>query len=253
MLLIDGKYLLTGYMTKKTQRLFRMANWIIRKELEKRPGYAFDTESLGTSRKPRHRELIALDVEPTTAERLEVEWLYSYLSDDGERTHSAWFNRKFDEWLVHVRGDEPPVQFVKMTVAGAPDNPWHEHQTVHQLLAMTGRTVTEHRWEYIPSTVDSWLNGAPHGLGTDEATNLFLLSRGIPVGTFAAHASSDAVRDQIRTANAKAQTVRAALERRRIPTTDPVLLINGKWVLTGATAGSTERVFQILNWIRENQ
>ena len=36
-LLIDGRYLLTGYATKRTRKLFRMANWIVQRELEKIP------------------------------------------------------------------------------------------------------------------------------------------------------------------------------------------------------------------------
>ena len=251
-ILIDGKYLLTLSVNKKRIDLFQMANWIIHKQIEQIPSHGFSTESFGIATKPGDRELIALKTKPTGNEGLEVEWLFSYVSDEGKRTHSTWLNRTFNEWLRQVQNEGKPVQFTRTPVTGTPGNPWHQHQAVHQMLALTGTMASGERWEGVGESIGRWLNGNPQGLSTEEEVSLLLLSKGIPKTAFMTRAASKETREKAEAANARAETVRRALKARRLPDIEPVLLINGKWILSGGSAGKAGHIIEILNWLREN-
>ena len=259
-LLIDGKFLITRNTMARhggrraVQRVYQTANWLIRERMERNPRYEFDTKAIHEARKPARKEIIALEREPEDPhpKGLKIEWLYSYISDDGQRTHSSWLSRTFNEWLRRVQNEGTPVQFTRTPVTGTPGNPWHQHQAVHQMLALTGTMASGERWEGVGESVGWWLNGNPQGLSTEEEVSLFLLSKGIPKTAFMTRAASKETREKAEAANARAETVRRALKARRLPDIEPVLLINGKWILSGGSAGNTGHVFEILNWLREN-
>ena len=256
-LLIDGKYLLTANTMRRhggkwVERVFQTANWLIRHQMEQMPQHGFDMESFDTARKPRRGEVIRLKSGSTNTsepEQLEVEWLYTYLTEDGRGTHRGWLDKTFDAWLVNVRERGKSVRFVRTPVTGTPRNPWESHQKVHQRLALAARLETKERWDRLPGSIDYWLRGNSKGLSTEEEVGMFLLSGAIPADRFQEHAESPEMRAAVNEANEKARSIRGVLEAKGLASTEPWLLINRRWVLTGATTGSTNRVFQILNWL----
>ena len=53
--------------------------------------------------------------------------------------------------------------------------------------------------------------------------------------------------------NERVLKVRSALPRKlRGKVVDPVIVVNGKYLIEGQTVGSVEKVFQILNWMMRN-
>ena len=254
-LLIDGKYLLTGYATKTTERLFRMANWIIRERLDRLSQRSFDIERIewGNEHHPTRKELITLPGEEHDRPWIEVEWFFTYVSDDGVTTDIAWFEKLFEHWKTsvqiggvrNIRISRHPV--VRLTREETPY--WDRQRRVHQQLVL-GWSDERPGWKrQVHGMLPRFLAKNPRSIDTLAAGDAVLERLELPVEQYREDLAAPGRQEEMEALNKRVLQVRNALPRKlRNKAVEPVLVVNGKYLIEGQTAGSVERVFQILNW-----
>lgn len=255
-LLIDGKYLLTGYVTGRTKTLFRMANRIIRERLDEMPEHTLDEATIawGNEHRPKRKELVVLPGEERTGSGIEIEWFFTYLDEEGQATNVEWFDKTLEKWregvqvggVRNIRIVRTPV--VRMTPGG--DTRWDAHRRAHQEL-MLGWSDERPGWRrQVHAMLPKFLARDPRGIGSLEAGAAVLEGSKLPVEQHRADLATPERQDAIARANERVLAIRSELPRRLQDTVvDPVLVVNGKYLVEGQTAGSIERVFQILNWV----
>ena len=258
-LLIDGKYLLTGSVTGRTRDLFRMANWLIREQMERNPRHGFDMKSIqwDNKREPKRGEIIQVDQtgandNPNT---IDIEWFFTYITNEGQLGNTTWMDTVWDEWKASLReAGVRNVRIKRMPVAqltAKPSKHWSEHQKVHQEMVMAWETTAPGWASQAHSAMPMWLGkGRSRAIGTWEGVKLHLDWMEWPADQYLDNLKSEGRQAAIRDANRRILEYRSHLPKRdRHKVVDPVLVIDGKYLIEGQTAGSAERVFQILNWL----
>lgn len=247
MLLIDGKYLLTGPITGRITDLFRMANWIIRKKVEEIPSYGFKPEEIqwGMERKPKKGELIKLRKPFPAGEGVEIEWLYTYITPDGQSKAVRWVWDTFWNWR-----DSLKEQGIEVTMSKAPiinGKGWvRKHQRVHQEAATSWKPSFWLRRNRIHITLADYLATNPDGIGNHDAAGKVLQARAqINQEIYdAARTGSTSDASELATLKTKGEMLERVRKRNRAAR-GPAFLINGEYVLM--TKNLTD-AFQSLNW-----
>ena len=247
MLLINGRYLLTGWTTRNIRDLFRMANWIIRKEIERIPSYGFKPEEIqwGIERSPKREELVHLRQPFPTGNGIEIEWMYSYISAEGEPEAVRWMWNRFWNWR-----DSLEEEGIEVTMRKAPiinGEGWvKEHQRVHQETATSWKPSFWLRRNHIHMTLAEYLETNPDGIGTHEEAGKLLQERAnINHKIYdAARTGSTSDASELAMLKTKGEMLERVRKRNRTRR-GPAFLINGEYVLL--TKNVTD-AFQTLNW-----
>ena len=247
MLLINGRYLLTGWTTRNIRDLFRMANWIIRKEIERIPSYGFKPEEIqwGIERNPKGEELVRLKQPFPTGDEVEVEWLYTYISPEGQPKPVRWIWNRFWNWR-----DSLEEEGIEVTMSKAPiinGEGWvKEHQRVHQEAATSWKPSFWLRRNRIHMTLAEYLETNPDGIGTHEEAGKLLQERANINHKIYDAARTGSTSDASELAMLKTKGEMLERVRKRNKTAGgPVFLINGEYLLL--TKNVTD-AFQSLNW-----
>ena len=209
------------------ERTFRTANWIIRSQLEKSPRYGFDKKRIvwGNERKPKRGEVIELKQGyPVENKKLfEVEWFFTYISDDGQINNTVWLEQQFRAWrtsaqnagIKGVRFKRSPV--ARTTKEGSKH--WHDHQRVHQELVMSwGEDVKGWRGRIHEFLGEMTLARplAPRSVGTEEDIENFIDRMIVPLKRYEYEGfitEREARREEMQALTEKGVKVSAAIER----------------------------------------
>lgn len=247
-LLIDGKYLLTGPVTGKIRDLFRMANRIIRERTEAMPMHGFNWGDVrwGNERRPKRGELTELSEPFASGEGTVVEWMHTYIDRDGAAKPVQWHEAVRDAWMESLNdAGIRDVRFASVPLVNA-RGAARAHQRVHQEAALSWGPEQPLRRRFIHSALAEHLYRAPLSLGSHEAVGAMLKERrNIDPVIYDASRTSARRPPELAEARAKGRAVQRVLARKR-RVHDPVFLVNGTYVIA---TGSVTDAYQVLNWL----
>lgn len=178
--------------------------------------------------------------------KVEVEWFFTYIGE------SAQIEPLLAEWAASLReGTNDRVRLKLSPVAVMPgrSKQFNDYHATHQLLAFAAEAMGEKR--KIHQKMRKLISEIKRSLRTETEVETFLGAIGVSVADFREAAASDRVRRRVRETNAKIEDISArakevhkhALREPR----DPVLLINGKYLVQGSTAGGVRRALRVAN------
>lgn len=254
-LLINGKYLLTRNTVKRQggspiRNIYQIANWIIRQELERLPQYGFDEVKItwGNFKRPkrgRKAEVVELDSPFPSEPGILVEWAHTYVSGEGEPTPIRWLEKVQRLWAESLKG--AGMEGVRMGRIPLVEKAGRTrvHQAVHRVASIAWGPELPGRQNLIHLAMADHLASDPLGLGSHEEVGELLegvenMSRQV----YEAVRTSAGRVKLLDEAKAKGEAIARALAGKK--RTDPVFLVNGRYVV--ATEDAT-RTFQVLNWL----
>ena len=255
-LLIDGKYLLTtntvqrqgGSGRRVLKRLFQTVNWLVRRQLERMPQHGFDPKRIqwGNERRPRRGEIVELEEPfPKKTDGIQVEWAHSYVTADGEPKPIVWFEEIWEQWRQSLK--EAGIDKVHMSRIPLVDDEGQarEHQMVHREATIAWGPELPERRNVIHFAMARRLATDPRGLSSHEAVREMLDGvSGTNRQIYEAVRGSANRVEMLEEAKRKGAAIAKALKRKK-EVRDPVLLVNGQYVVAGQSVAET---FQILNW-----
>ena len=261
-ILIEGKYLLTLNTVRRqggrkaAERLFQIANRLIREEAERKVFVEFKTEEhlnelkWDRKRKPEDDEVIELR-EPFKTERkegeIEVQWLFTYITDDGRPKDNEWLEYnigRWQDWLWEVGVD------VRVTRGAIVSDQGHflDHQRRHQRIANAwGKTWNANRHHMLHKEMRDYLAEDARGIGTDKTEREFIRNK-VSNGGYELYVDmliSEDAKQRVRELQRKGQVV-SELAKRSGNRRGPIFLVDGKYLVR---TGSTMDTFQTMNWI----
>ena len=249
-LLIDGKYLLTGYVTGRTKNLFRMANRIIRERLDEMPRLSLEEDEIGWGQKtrPRRGELTELS-EPGEASvpgTIEVEWLYSYVTDEGRPVNVRWFENVLKKWHTSAKQAGIYNIEVRTTPVGAtdPDGRWNRHLDLHQSLILAWDEEGIESRKKAHWALNGTLAEAPGAMGTIEDIREVLPRFRLDPAKWEERRARPETLERMAKANERAGGGFSAEG-------STTFVINGKYRVSTEGKDAATRAFQILNWAIE--
>ena len=247
-LLINGKYLLMSPVSGKMKDLFRMANWIIRTEIERLPHHGFDAKKIawGNKTKPKRGELTELRTPFAHDGKISIEWAHTYVTADGVAKPVAWFEDVRHAWEESLR--KAGITQVRYTRVPMVDKEGRAiaHQRIHREATIAWGPELRQRRNLIHWAMARHLATNPLGLGNHDAVGKLLdtvpdMNRAIYE---AVRGSSSRVR-MLEEARQKGEAIAEVLGRND-KAGDPVFLVNGRYVVG---TPSVTRTYQILNWL----
>ena len=128
-----------------------------------------------------------------------------------------------------------------------------EHHAAHQELAFASKAIGE--GARVHRAMRAWLSNRVRRqrLYKPQDVDRFLEKAGIPIERYRQAAASREVQERMRATTAKLEAISKAAEAVRsdanAPPRDPILLINGKHLVQGSTAGGIRDALRIANWV----
>ena len=263
-LLIDGKYLITRNTVARqggrraVERVYQTANSLIRHQIERNPRQGFEMQRIlwENERKARRGEITELEHAFAVPDpsKIDVEWLYTYISGDGQRNQNEWFEKIFNEWLASVRRGgvwDIKVRRTPVSKMNATGGAWTEHQRTHQRLILAWDENEEMRRGTIHPILKGWMREDPRSLGNVERAKALVEYAGVPVKEWQERMYSSETVERMKTADTKAMagSGRSQRRRREADVRTPVVVVDGRYLIDRTSAGSVEKLFQILNWM----
>ena len=261
-LLIDGKYLVTGNTayrqgrSRAPERAFQTANALIRQAIEASPRYGVKTEDIlwGNERKPGRKEIVKLTPPyPTAGESpIEIEWLYTYVTNDGQRSESVWIEELLSTWQqsLEKEGIQVALKRTPAVWSGGTRAAFAEDQTTHQRIILAWSDEERDWQDALHGDLGSRLARHPRSIRTKDKGLDFLRRSGMPLDHSEERWNSEELERGAEAARAKTAWIARAIEKKqKTGVQDPVLLVNGEYVIDGGLAGGTVRALQILNWV----
>ena len=261
-LLIDGKYLVTGntaYRQRRSrapERAFQTANALIRQAIEASPRFGVKTQDIlwGNEHKPGRKEIVQLTIPYPTTEGnpIEIEWLYTYVTNDGQRTDSVWIEELLSTWRQSLEreGIEVSLRRTPAVWIGGKRSPFAEDQATHQRIILAWSDEERDWQDALHGDLGSRLTRHPRSIRTKDKGLDFLRRSGMPLDHSEERWTSEKLEREAEAARAKTGWIERAIgKKQRSGVQDPVLLVNGEYVIDGGLAGGTVRALQILNWV----
>ena len=259
-LLIEGKYLLTLNTVKRQggkdapERLFQIANRLVREAGENKVFQEFKTEGhferikWDKKRRPEAGEVIELR-EPFRTQgkdEVEVQWLFTYITDDGHAKDNAWLEHNIGRWQDWLWEDGVDVTVTRGAIVSDSGH-FLEHQRRHQRITNAWGGWKSSRQHLLHRKLTEYLEKNPRGIGTDEEERAFVRSVVSEMGyeLYVDALTSEESRQRIMELQRKGQLV-SELARRAGQRRDPLFLVDGKYLLM---TDSTIDTFQSLNWL----
>lgn len=178
--------------------------------------------------------------------RVEVEWFFTYVGE------SAQLEPLLLEWAASLReGTNDRVHMKWSPVAAMPGRSaqFDRYNAMHQSLAFSAEAIGKKRRVHrkMRKVVSEWIRS----LQTEEEVDKFLRGIGVSFADFQKAAESKAVRRRVRETNAKIEDIstraKGAHKHALREPRDPVLLINGKYLVQGSTAGGVRKALRVAN------
>ena len=257
-ILINGKYLITQNTArndegkvKGPQRVLRIANGIIAEQVQRTMAEVVREEDIvfRNQLEPREGQVVRLEnPQDPDANMIDVEWLYTYVSEEGQVGERRWIEKLLKPWHSSVyRGGVWDWTLTK-TPAGrwtSEESEWSGHHRVHQSLILAWDDEEHYERSHVHVALASKLWKDPRGVGTENAARDVVKSAVINPATWAAKARSQVVRARMEAATARAlETGREGGDPQ-----SPVFVVDGTYRVDAGSAGGTTEAFQILNWI----
>ena len=280
MLIINGEHIVSAMHNRDARRAYQIANWHIANELAPEPERSEEDQrwramyeeirrarsehvAWGKELKPELGQVIEIDPPMSTdsGDRVEVEWFFNYINrgHDARRTTAYMTNvamRRFRRLYEGMPENERERIRVKMTVvAGIEGHSQRhlEHEQVHQRIA--------HGWAYDPERgISMPLNAALSdqfawyapvlGLTERGAAREMLKKKRLPFGRYRRVAATDVPAKRAEAANARLREVtRRAGEAALVAPRHPIVLVDGRYLVQGSTAGGYVNAVRIVNWL----
>ena len=249
-LLIDGKYLLMSPVTGRVRDLFRMANWLIRHQIDELPSDPSHVQ-LEELEQMSWKELVygmedgakpesVIDLGPRleTAEegKIRVEWFYSYSGRLGRE-----IERMVRGWKAGFTGN---VELIESPVATRHTGDF-ETERHHQRLLVAGRAV---KWEdTIRYHLRTRLSEEGYSGRITNMTDLdeFLRQLKMPMEEYRQGLNHPATQTRLKGINHRFKAVEEAAGL--LGGDDPVLLVNGRYLIVGSRFETLEQTFRTAN------
>ena len=284
--IINGKYLVGAYNTRKPERGFLVANTLIRRELERRntPSAAdlrwqalFDeVQALsdgeiewGTPLEPKPGQFVELDVDPSWAgnpRSIKLEWFFPYvtrghdpekttgwLSENMERLLRKWWKTNLDPATrAHVWLRPIPIAYVPGERNELDRRRGRRHQRMVLGWKLDGyRGYSQQIHRAIRARFAGRVPG--HALDTQTKLSRWLKKRDVPVSEYFRAARNRDVRNRAQAINERIKAVFEQAQQSdkgalRAPR-HPILLINRKYLVQGSTAGGFHNALRITEWM----
>ena len=148
-ILINGKYLITQNTArndegkvKGPQRVLRIANGIIAELVHRTMAKVVREEDIvfRNQLEPREGQVVRLEnPQDPDANMIDVEWLYTYVSEEGQVGERRWIENLLKPWHSSVYRGGVWDWTLKKTPAGRwtrEESEWSEHHRVHQSLIL---------------------------------------------------------------------------------------------------------------------
>ena len=261
-LLIEGKYLLTlntvrrQERRKTPERLFQIANWLVREIGESKMRYGLNEERefeqirWDHKREPEADEVLVID-EPFSTENgaeVEVQWLFTYISDDGQAKSNSWLEDSIENWQDWLWEDGVNVTVTRGAIVS---NRGHflEHQRRHQRIANAWGGWKSSRQHALHRKMKEYLEKRPRGIGTENEEREVVKSTVPRIGyeLYDEAVESEEAKQRIEELERKGALV-SKLAQEQGQRRDPIFLVDGKYLLM---TDSTIYTFQSLNWLIE--
>ena len=244
-----------------------MVNWIVRERLEHdtRRGFKQANITWGNERKPKRGQIFELRGEhrETAPHEMDVEWFFTYVTDDGQVADTAWLDRRFDVWktsaqlngMTGLRIKRSPV--AKLTREGSKH--FASHQRLHQELVMAwGDDVKgwRGRMHQFVGEIEIGRNRAPRSIGTEAQARALIERMVVPMERYEYDgfvAEREARREALaelteRGIKAGETVTKRSRTRASSRAVQPIVVVDKRYVLSRESAGSVENLFQILKW-----
>ena len=208
----------------------------------------------GKEKRAHRSNMVALEPGFATSSpgKIEVEWFFTYLGE------SAQMETLLVEWTESLRqgtGNRVSVKWSPVSSMRGRSLQFNDYHAVHQLMAFTaaaiGKRATIHR--EMRKILSGDVGSPAKPLRSEHEVERLLKRIGISVEEFRAAADSERVQRRARETTEKLKTISIRAEdthedANREPR-DPILLINGKFLVQGSLAGSVKNSFRIANWL----
>ena len=257
-ILINGKYLVTQNTARRgegrvkgARRTLRTANWLIRQELERNVSHdvAEDDIVYRNQLEPEEGQVVRLkNPHDSNPDKIDVEWLYTYVSEDGQISDWRWVDNLLKAWSSSVyRGGVWEWKLTK-TPAGQwskGESEWTAHHRTHQSLILAWDDDEGYERSHVHVALYAKLWEDPSTVQTERAARIVVRSAIIDAGKWARKAKSHDAKAKMDAATARALDTGDD----KVAPQSPVFIIDGTYRVDGASAGGTTEAFQILNWI----
>ena len=207
----------------------------------------------GKEKRPGRSRVVTLAKPYPTDKRrkVEVEWFFTY-TRGWQKGPSEWLERFLGAWEKSL----PDNVYLKASPVGSMPGTTHhfdEHHAAHQELAFASKAIGE--GARVHRAMRAWLSNRVRRqrLYKPQDVDRFLGGLGIALERYRQAAASREVQERMRATTAKLEAISKAAEAVRsdanAPPRDPILLINGKHLVQGSTAGGIRDALRIANWV----
>ena len=227
------------------------------------------------ARSPAHGRVVEIDPPLTTdagEDALEIEWFFTYLhrGHDAART-TGWLTGRLENLLVRWIDTVPETDFARMrgrftpvtTIPGHPGTRSEHARMLQELALGHGYSTSTEAGERRPTHIDFPVHRAirrhfgyytpPESLDSAREVKRLLKSQRLYTREHRRVAKSDEPARRADDANARFATLRARAERAAPGALEapayPILLIDGRYLVTGALAGGYTNAARLANQV----
>ena len=207
----------------------------------------------GKERRPRGSQAITLNVPFPTSDpgHVEVEWFFTY-TRGWQKGPSEWLERFLRAWEESL----PEEVYLKVSPVGSmpgTSDRYDEMHIAHQALAFASEALGE--GERVQPAMRAWLSNRVRRqrLHSPRDVERFLEGLGLSPERYRKAVASKEVKERMHAATARLEAAskhaRSVEREANDPPRDPILLIDGKYLVQGSLAGGIRATLRIANWL----
>ena len=181
--------------------------------------------------------------------KVEVEWFFTY-ANGWQKGPSEWLERFLRAWMKTL----PGRVYLKVSPVGSmrgTTDLYDEHHIAHQELAFAGEAIGQRTRIHRAMRIKLSNRVRRQRLYEPQDVERFLEEAGVSVERYREAAASDAVRERMRATTARLDAISRQAEAKwsdaNAPPRDPILLINGKYLVQGSLAGGIRKTLRAAN------
>ena len=246
-ILVNGKYLLTGQLEGRAQKLFGMLNWIVREEREKTAASAVNHRETRypNQREPKPGELKHMEGEMDLSDGVDVKWLYSYIDKDGKTTDARELGQAITGWHQSLLYDTAGVNLRRVPVIRERGRVGSQ-QEVHQVVASLWGDERRLRRERVHALLLDVLKDDPTAIRNYEDARELLEERlKISRSAYGKALGREGLEEDVNEAKRMGRIMEQVLNGKK-GLREPVFLIENQYVLA---TGNLHETLQSLNWL----
>ena len=246
-ILINGKFLLTGQLESNATRLFGMVNWIVREERERTAASAVNHRETRypNQREPKPGELKHVEGEMDLSDGIDVNWLYSYIGEDGKATKARELGQAITGWHQSLLYDTAGVNLERVPVIRTRGR-IGSRQEVHQVVASLWGDERRLRRERVHALLLDVLKDDPTAIRNYEDARELLEERlKISRSAYGKALGREGLEEDVNEAKRMGRIMEQVLNGKK-GLREPVFLIENQYVLA---TGNLHETLQSLNWL----